>query len=85
MTHNDIDNPPMSDKKLATMQPLRKVLPALDKNLKKLRGRPAKEAPKKPISLRLDADIVDWLQSSGKGYQTRMNTLLRDVMELSKQ
>ncbi len=35
---------------------------------------------KKQITLRLDADIIAWLRKQGKGYQTRANALLRDVM-----
>ena len=37
--------------------------------------------PKKGIYVRLDADILDWLKSKGKGYQTRMNAMLRTLME----
>jgi uncharacterized protein (DUF4415 family) len=36
---------------------------------------------KKPVSLRLDADIVDWFQQQGAGYQTRINDVLRDYVE----
>ena len=35
---------------------------------------------KKTVNVRLDADVVEWLQSAGKGYQTRMNTILREAM-----
>lgn len=36
---------------------------------------------KKQVTLRIDADILAWLQQSGEpGYQTRLNGLLRDVM-----
>ena len=35
---------------------------------------------KKAVNVRLDADIIEWLQSAGKGYQTRMNTILREAM-----
>jgi uncharacterized protein (DUF4415 family) len=35
---------------------------------------------KKAINARLDADVLAWLQSKGKGYQTRMNELLRQAM-----
>ena len=35
---------------------------------------------KKTVNVRLDADIIEWLQSSGKGYQTRMNAILREAM-----
>ncbi|MDR1148159.1 MAG: BrnA antitoxin family protein [Spirochaetaceae bacterium] len=36
---------------------------------------------KKTVNIRLDADVIDWLQSGGKGYQTRMNAILREAME----
>jgi len=35
---------------------------------------------KKPIALRLDADVIDWLKSQGAGYQSRINDLLRREM-----
>lgn len=35
---------------------------------------------KKPVTLRLDADVIDWLKEEGKGYQTRANHLLRREM-----
>ena len=36
---------------------------------------------KRPLSLRVDADIVDWFQRQGQGYQTRMNFALREYVE----
>lgn len=35
---------------------------------------------KKPTTIRLDADVLEWLKSKGKGYQTRINKILRDAM-----
>ena len=35
---------------------------------------------KHPISMRLDADVVAWLKKRGKGYQTRVNRILRQTM-----
>jgi len=35
---------------------------------------------KKAVNVRLDADVIEWLQSAGKGYQTRMNAILRNAM-----
>lgn len=32
------------------------------------------------VSLRLDADVVAWLKTPGKGYQTRANHILRERM-----
>jgi len=31
-------------------------------------------------SVRLDSDVVIWLKSQGRGYQTRMNAILREAM-----
>ena len=36
---------------------------------------------KKPLTIRLDADVLAWLKRAGRGYQTRINTLLRRAME----
>ena len=35
---------------------------------------------KQQLTLRIDADVVDWFKRQGRGYQTRINELLRDVM-----
>jgi uncharacterized protein (DUF4415 family) len=32
------------------------------------------------VTCKLDADILAWLKHDGKGYQTRMNSILRQVM-----
>ncbi len=36
---------------------------------------------KQPVTLRLDTDVLNWFKSQGKGYQTRINKLLRSYME----
>lgn len=36
---------------------------------------------KKPLTIRLDADVLAWLKGAGGGYQTRINALLRNAME----
>ena len=36
--------------------------------------------PKKSVTMRLDADVLEWLKGYGKGYQTRVNLLLRHAM-----
>jgi uncharacterized protein (DUF4415 family) len=35
---------------------------------------------KKPVTMRLDADVIDWLKADGPGYQTKANGLLRHAM-----
>ena len=42
------------------------------------------ENPRKSaISLRLDADVLEWFRGQGTGYQTRINAVLRAYMEAS--
>jgi uncharacterized protein (DUF4415 family) len=36
---------------------------------------------KKPVTLRLDADVLAWFKKGGRRYQTRINQALRKVME----
>ena len=36
---------------------------------------------KKPVTLRLDSDVLEWFKSTGKGYQTRINAILRSFYE----
>lgn len=40
--------------------------------------------PKRMISLRLDADVLAFFKAQGKGYQTRINAVLRAYMEAQK-
>lgn len=39
---------------------------------------------KKCVSLRLDSDVLEWFESLGKGYQTRINAVLRSYMKAQK-
>ena len=39
---------------------------------------------KKSIHLRIDPDVLDWLKKQGKGYQTRINAILRSYYEAHK-
>ena len=36
---------------------------------------------KKPVTIRLDADVLAWFRRDGRRYQTRINGALRRVME----
>jgi len=36
---------------------------------------------KRPMTIRVDADVLAWLKRQGRGYQTRINKLLREAME----
>jgi len=56
---------------LKTSAPSRHWEPGMEKLYKPL---------KKPVTLRLDADIIAWFQNDGRGYQTRINQALRQLM-----
>ena len=36
---------------------------------------------KKQLTIRIDEDVLEWLKGQGKGYQTRINHILRIAME----
>lgn len=65
---SDPDNPPLTDKQLAAMKPMR--------------GRPRLAEPKVALTMRVDAEVMDALKGSGPGWQTRVNSLLRDALAL---
>jgi hypothetical protein len=36
---------------------------------------------KQQVTIRVDSDILEWLKTHGRGYQTRINHILRAAME----
>jgi uncharacterized protein (DUF4415 family) len=34
-----------------------------------------------PVTIRVGTDVLAWLKRQGRGYQTRINKLLREAME----
>lgn len=36
---------------------------------------------KQAVTIRLDADVLEWFKGQGTGYQTRINQLLRQYMQ----
>ena len=49
------------------------------------RGRPKSRNPKQPVSLRLDPDVVAHFRRSGRGWQSRINAVLRKAAKLPKE
>lgn len=43
------------------------------------------EGAKTPVNMRLDSDMLEWFRSQGRGYQTKMNAVLRSFYEAHKQ
>ena len=50
-----------------------------DDAIKKLRpvGRPKAEVTKQPVSIRLSSEVLEYFKSTGKGWQTRMDEVLK--------
>jgi uncharacterized protein (DUF4415 family) len=40
---------------------------------------------KQQLTIQLDQDILEWLKAQGKGYETQINHILREVMERQHQ
>ena len=83
----DVDSPEMTDAELASMRPAREVLPpeffeTIDRERAKRRGRPPAESPKRQVTLRLYADVVDSFRAEGAGWQSRINETLRKARGL---
>jgi uncharacterized protein (DUF4415 family) len=55
-------------------------IPALDKTFL-TKANVAWPPVKRQFTIRLDADVLEWLKADGRGYQTRINHILRAVME----
>jgi uncharacterized protein (DUF4415 family) len=61
-------------------RPFKKEFPELHESWKRGRGRPKLPNPKQSITLRVDADILNWFRTRQR-YQSQMNKALRDWME----
>jgi uncharacterized protein (DUF4415 family) len=55
-------------------------IPPLDKTFLKKATMPWPPV-KRQLTIRLDADVLAWLKAHGRGYQTRINRILRVAME----
>lgn len=66
---SDPDARPLTDEEWA------RVLPTVR------RGRPPAEVQRPMLSMRVDPDVLEKLRASGKGWQTRLNAVLREAVE----
>jgi len=62
----DPDAQPLTPKQLKSMVPLRT-----------LRGRPKSANPKQLVSVRYSAEVLEYFKSTGEGWQSRMDGVLR--------
>ena len=82
----DDENPEITLEELRRARPATEVLPDLigEKAAQELfrrgRGRPPNASKKVSTTVRLDPDILEAFQQQGKGWQTRINDVLREHM-----
>lgn len=74
-----VDVPEATDAEFATARPFKEVFPAQYQSWRKM-GRPRVEAPKVHIGFRLAADVVKSIRASGRGYNARVEKVLRDAL-----
>ena len=80
----DEETQPLTDEEIAQLRPASEVFAEMGLALPKKRGRPRKKEPKRQVTLRLDADLLEDLRSLGKGWQTKVNAALREWMAQQK-
>jgi uncharacterized protein (DUF4415 family) len=80
---DDVDSPELTDEELARSRPAREVFPDLDFPKPRPRG-PQKAPTKVQTTLRFDRDVVEHFRAGGCGWQTRLNTALRRLVEAER-
>ena len=78
----DPDNPEWTEEDFKLARPFAEVFPELMESIRRSRGRPAMEKPRKVVSLRLDQDVLEKFRATGKGWQSRVNEALRKASGL---
>jgi uncharacterized protein (DUF4415 family) len=76
---DDEDNPELTEEDFARARPFKEVFPEQYKAWKKM-GRPPVETPKVHIGFRLAADVVEGVRATGKGYNARVEKVLREAL-----
>jgi uncharacterized protein (DUF4415 family) len=76
---DEVDSPELTDEQLAQGRPFAEVFPDLMESIRRARGRPALSNPKRHVSLRLDPDVIDKFKATGKGWQGRINEVLKQA------
>jgi uncharacterized protein (DUF4415 family) len=81
------DSPELTEAFFKKARPAHEILEktlgkaSAEKLLKGKVGRPVSDSPKKQITLRLDADVIEEFRSHGKGWQTEINHVLREWVD----
>jgi len=78
MIASDPDNPEWTSDDFASAKPFTEAFPEIAEKMRRnVGGRPKSENPKRPISIRLDQDVIAKFKATGPGWQSRINEVLR--------
>lgn len=81
---DDDDAPELTPERAALLKPARDVLPEVVlAQFRRAPGRPKSMSPKQQVTLRLDADVLEYWRAQGKGWQSALNAALRRHAGLS--
>ena len=76
----DEENPEWTAEGFTQAKPFSEVFPEQFASWKNRGGRPPVETPKVHIGFRLAADVVEGVRATGKGYNARVERLLREAL-----
>jgi len=74
-----VNPPPLTKKQLAALEALSKM-PDSEIDYSDIPDEPLYRPTKKMTTVRLDVDVLAWLRAQGKGYQSKINAILRREM-----
>ena len=86
----DEDLPELNEDFFRRARPASEVLPGLigeeaaREALKPKRGRPPKANPKELVSLRLSPEVLRHFRAKGRGWQTKLDDVLKEQVEREK-
>ena len=78
-TARDPDAAELGDEWFATARPAVEVVPGIVERARRVRGK-QRTPTKERISIRLDADVLEHYRTSGRGWQSRINEILRQSL-----
>jgi uncharacterized protein (DUF4415 family) len=78
----DPDNPEWTEEDFRKAKPFAEVFPDLAESIRRSRGRPTLDNPKKQVTIRLDGDVLEKFREGGPGWQSRINDILRKAAGL---
>ena len=75
-----VESPPLPDKLLSRMRPVTEMHPEVPP---RVRG-PQKPPTRKSITIRLNAEVLDFFKGQGESWQSKINDVLQDYVKSAR-